>query len=240
MIDDRFETFEASTGLIQKLCDRKFGIGADGLILIQSHPKLDYRMVYFNADGSQSLCGNGSRCGYAFAQSLGMAGPSATFETTDGIHQIKTEGDLIHFQLFDVSHIHQVSEKEWYLDTGSPHHIVLSEDVESINLQKEGHKIRASTAYTRQNGTNVNFAQLLPEEIKMRTYERGVEGETLSCGTGATAVGLLAGHLGYTSPVTLQTLGGKLQVSFVKKEHTFEEIWLAGPAKKVFEGSISI
>ena len=240
LIDDRNESFPATPELIQRLCDRRFGIGADGLILIQNHTNLDYRMVYFNADGSQSLCGNGSRCGFAFASTLGIVKDSAIFETTDGTHQIKQQNGLIHFQLFDAPLPKQLSEHEWYLDTGSPHHIVSTEDVTQENVITKGREIRNSATYSSQNGTNVNFAQLLPNGVKMRTYERGVEDETLSCGTGATAVGLLAGMLGRSSPVFVETEGGNLSVSFEQVGDKFVNIWLAGPAVKVFEGTASI
>ena len=240
MIDDREEFFQSSPQIISQLCDRKFGIGADGLILIQNHPKLDYRMVYFNSDGSQSLCGNGSRCGFAFAKEIGIIDSKATFETTDGTHKIKLEENLIHFQLFDTEFPEKINEREWYSNTGSPHHIVLSEDVKEADIINEGRKIRNSTTYSSQNGTNVNFAQLLPEKVKIRTYERGVEDETLSCGTGATAVGLVAAMIGHESPVQIETEGGKLSVSFDRTDSAFTNIWLAGPAEKVFEGTVEI
>ncbi|NQZ75834.1 MAG: diaminopimelate epimerase [Ekhidna sp.] len=240
LIDDREGLFSQKEKTIQHLCDRRFGIGADGLILIQNHRTLDYRMVYFNSDGSQSLCGNGSRCGFAFAQDLGIVGETATFETTDGNHRIQKKNGQIHFQLFDVNSSTQINEKEWYFDTGSPHHIVITEEINEIDILTEGQKIRNSSSYSSQNGTNVNFAQLLPDRVKMRTYERGVEGETLSCGTGATAVGLMAGKLGYESPVSIETRGGDLKVYFEHSNSVFTEIWLAGPAEKVFEGSVSI
>ena len=240
LIDDRTKSFPATAATIKQLCERKFGIGADGLILIQNHPSQDYRMIYFNSDGSQSLCGNGSRCGFAFARALGMVKDAATFETTDGIHQIRLMNDLIHFQLFDTPLPRQVGEQEWYLDTGSPHHIVSSENVALEEVVAKGSAIRYSETYSSQNGTNVNFAQLLPNGVKMRTYERGVEDETLSCGTGATAVGLLAGMLGRSSPVFVETEGGNLSVSFEQVGDKFVNIWLAGPAVKVFEGTASI
>jgi len=240
LIDDRTETFPASDENIQKLCNRRFGIGADGLILIQNHPKLDYRMVYFNSDGSKSLCGNGSRCGFAFARSLGIVNDQATFETTDGIHQIKMEGDMVHFQLFDTEAPEKLNNSEWYMNTGSPHHILVSDNVKDQDVVETGRKIRYAEKYSSQNGTNVNFAQLLQNGVKMRTYERGVEDETLSCGTGATAVGLMAGMLGQQSPVTIETEGGTLKVFFKKTATTFSDIWLAGPAKKVFEGTVDI
>ena len=240
LIDDRAEKTNLTKKAVEKLCDRKFGIGADGLILIQNHPVLDYQMIYFNSDGSQSLCGNGSRCGFAFARTLGMVELGATFETTDGVHRIKYEDGLIYFQLYDVSEKSKLSDKEWYLNTGSPHHIVLSEAIEDLDVKAEGSAIRYSEPYFGQNGTNVNFAQLLPDKVKIRTYERGVEDETLSCGTGATAVGLLAGSLGYKSPVIIETEGGDLKILFTKEGEKFTDIWLAGPAEKVFSGSIII
>lgn len=240
MIDDRSESFPSTPVLIQRLCDRKFGVGADGLILIQNHLEYDYRMVYFNSDGSQSLCGNGSRCGFAFAHSLGMVKGKATFETTDGVHKIEQQGEKIYFQLFDAPLPKKINEKEWYLDTGSPHHIKLSENVQHEDIVSQGREIRYSTTYSSQNGTNVNFAQLLPGKVKMRTYERGVENETLSCGTGATAVGLLAGTLGMDSPVFIETEGGNLSVSFKRNTDNFTNVWLAGPASKVFEGTVEI
>lgn len=240
LIDDRNQHFRQDINLIKKLCDRRFGIGGDGLILIQNHVALDYQMVYFNSDGSQSLCGNGSRCGFAFAQSLGLVETSASFETTDGIHQIKEKDNLIHFQLFDVNEINEINHKEWFIHTGSPHHIVIRDDLKKLDIVSVGRKIRNLPSYSSQNGTNVNFAQLLQDRVKIRTYERGVEDETLSCGTGATAVGIMAGKLGYKSPVQIETMGGKLQVSFKKEGDRFTDIWLAGPAKKVFEGSVTI
>lgn len=240
LVDDRNQSFPVSNQLIQKLCGRRFGIGADGLILIQNHPDLDYKMVYYNSDGSQSLCGNGSRCGFAFAHSLGMVNQQATFETTDGIHQIKMEDDKIHFQLFDVPQLKKINDKEWFVNTGSPHHIVISNGIEEKDIVTEGRKIRNLSTYSGHNGTNVNFAQLLQDKIRIRTYERGVEDETLSCGTGATAVGIMAGELGFESPVHIQTMGGELSVSFKREGDSFIAIWLAGPAEKVFEGSVTI
>ncbi|MEM6643931.1 MAG: diaminopimelate epimerase [Bacteroidota bacterium] len=240
LLDDRSEQFPASKELVQKLCDRRFGIGADGLILIQNHPQHDYRMVYFNSDGSQSLCGNGSRCGFAFARFLKMVDQKAIFETTDGVHQVKLEGGIIRFQLSDVEMPSKISDREYFLNTGSPHHIVICDEVETIDVLSEGSAIRNSSAYTGQNGTNVNFAQLLPDRVKMRTYERGVEGETLSCGTGATAVGLLAGAQGMESPVNIETLGGNLKVYFQKKTEIYTQVWLAGPAEMVFKGTLNI
>ncbi len=239
LIDDRKEKFPKKNQVIKKLCDRKFGVGADGLILIQNHPNVDYKMIYFNSDGSQSLCANGSRCGFAYARTLEMVQDVATFKTTDGVHKIKFQNNLIHFQLFDVEYIKKLENNQWYVDIGSPHHIVITQE-EQKNIIEEGRKIRNLPVYSNQNGTNVNFAQPLKNKISIRTYERGVEDETLSCGTGATSVGLVASEMGYKSPVMIETKGGVLMVSFRKLEKGFSDIWLAGSVEKTFDGNIII
>ncbi len=240
LIDNRAETFLKKPDVIAKLCDRKFGIGADGLILIENHSDLDYQMIYFNADGTQSLCGNGSRCGFAFAKSLGLVKDIARFETTDGIHDIKEENGTILFGFSPIADKVRDEGNDKYLDTGSPHHVRFVNNVDGIDVLTEGRRIRNLSVYSGQNGTNVNFAQLLPDGIKMRTYERGVEDETLSCGTGATAVALIASQQGLKSPVKLETEGGTLTVSFEHNDGFFENIWLAGPAEKVFDGTVNI
>ena len=240
VIDNRENLFSMTISLIKELCNRKLGIGADGVIVIHSHSKTDYYMEYFNADGSQSLCGNGSMCGFVFAKSLGIVQDSAIFSTTDGMHHIKEKNDMIYFQLADVAKVLQKKNNEWYINTGSPHHICRVENVDNINVLKEGSKIRYSAEYHDQNGANVNFIQLLKNKIKIRTYERGVENETLSCGTGAIAAALLASQFNYLSPVNIETLGGVLTVHFEKKEEKFTNIWLSGKVKRVFEGKISI
>ncbi len=240
LIDNREKTFPKEQEVITRLCDRKFGIGADGLILIEDHSELDYTMIYFNSDGSQSLCGNGSRCGFAFAKSLGMVDSVARFETTDGVHDIKEENGVIHFGFSSIEDAIREEGDDRYLDTGSPHYIRFVDDVDEVDVYNEGKRIRNLSVYSSQNGMNVNFAQLLPESIKIRTYERGVENETLSCGTGATAVALVASQYGLKSPVKLETKGGKLTVSFESGNGFFENIWLAGPTEKVFEGTVEI
>ncbi len=240
LIDNREKNFPKKHEVIIQLCDRKFGIGADGLILIENHPELDYKMIYFNSDGSQSLCGNGSRCGFAFAKSLNMVDNEARFETTDGIHDVKEQDGVIHFGFSSIEDNIREESGDKYLNTGSPHHVRFVDDVNEVDVYNEGKKIRNLSVYSSQNGTNVNFAQLLPEGIKIRTYERGVEDETLSCGTGATAVALIASQNGLKSPITLETQGGTLLVSFEQNDGFFENIWLAGPAEKVFEGTVKI
>ncbi|MCP4460641.1 MAG: diaminopimelate epimerase [Cytophagales bacterium] len=239
LIDNRADDFPKSMSLIQHFCDRNFGVGSDGLVLIENHPTLDYRMVFFNPDGSESLCGNGSRCGFVFAQSLGMVNKKASFETTDGIHKAEQYDSNVRISLFDVENIKQAGEA-FFLNTGSPHYVRIVSDLTETIVIEVGREIRYSEAYSSQNGTNVNFAQLLQDRVLVRTYERGVEDETLSCGTGVTAVALVAGQLGYDSPVEIETLGGNLRVEFTRTVTGFQDIWLTGPVKFVFEGTIDI
>lgn len=240
MIDDRDGSFPADhTALIRFLCNRKMGIGADGVILIQNHAAYDFNMVYFNPDGSKSLCGNGSRCAIAFAKALGMIGNQTVFETTDGVHDAFIEADIIHFHLHNVEKIAPAGD-DWFVNTGSPHHVRIVENIDAFDVVPQGREIRYSPPY-RPAGTNVNFVERQSDSIKVRTYERGVEDETLSCGTGVTACALAASLMGYSSPVKVHTPGGSLTVSFQKKENgCFEEIYLAGPAKKVFEGNVEV
>ena len=239
VVDNREAVFPIERNLIERLCDRKFGIGSDGLMLIDNHPELDYKMIFFNPDGSESLCGNGSRCAFEFARSLGMVELNATFETTDGIHRARQSDKGVSISLFDVPNIKSVND-DFYVDTGSPHYVRIVDDLNQINVVEEGREIRYSKNYSGQNGTNVNFAQHLQDRVVVRTYERGVEGETLSCGTGVTAVALVAGQLGYDSPIEIETFGGKLHVEFTRNGTGFRNIWLTGPVKLVFEGTIEI
>ncbi|MEM9897488.1 MAG: diaminopimelate epimerase [Bacteroidota bacterium] len=240
LIDNRAGIFDNFLQQIPLLCDRRFGIGADGLILIQKHPSLNYTMVYFNSDGSQSLCGNGSRCGFRFAQSLGMIQKEGSFETTDGIHEIKEQDQLVHFQLKDVQLPQKITENEWFINTGSPHFIRLLNNIDEQDLINQGRDVRYSDAYKSINGTNFNLVSIGSGKISMRTYERGVENETLSCGTGATAVGLISYFYQCDNPVLIETKGGTLAVSYKKEEDKFKNIWLIGPAEQVFEGAISM
>ena len=239
LVDNRENIFPLEKAQIERLCDRKFGIGADGVMLIENHPDLDYRMFFFNPDGSESLCGNGSRCAFEFARSLGIVESEATFETTDGIHKAKLSENNVSISLFDVPSVEHVNN-DFYIDTGSPHYVRIVDDLDTVDVVEEGREIRYSENYSGQNGTNVNFAQHLQDRVIVRTYERGVEDETLSCGTGVTAVALVAGQLGYDSPVEIETLGGKLRVEFKRADTGFQDIWLTGPVKFVFEGTIDI
>lgn len=241
MIDDRTNQIDTSgLELVSNLCDRKFGVGADGLILIRNHAAFDFEMVYFNADGSQSMCGNGARCAVAFAAFLGIIEVKASFLAIDGPHEAEIIDDLVHLRMGDVPGI-VAQGTDYFVNTGSPHHIRFVQNVENYPVFEEGKKIRYDAVYS-PSGTNVNFVQVLSDDgIYVRTYERGVENETLSCGTGATAAAI-AYAAGKNQPsVKIKTLGGELAVKFEEKiEGGFANVWLIGPAKPVFSGKIKI
>jgi len=241
MIDDRSESFDISNlDLVSKLCDRKFGVGADGLILIRNHPGYDFEMVYFNADGSQSMCGNGARCAVAFSAFLGIIKEKTSFLAIDGSHEAIISKGLVQLLMAEVGAI-ESKEDDYFVNTGSPHHIRLVEELSDYPVISEGKSIRYSQAYS-PSGTNVNFVKTIAEdEIFVRTYERGVENETLSCGTGVTAAALVYGKDNQAGEIKINTLGGKLSVKFTSKpEGGFTNIWLIGPAEQVYSGKIKI
>ncbi len=238
MIDNRTNFFPKNDSeLIAKICDRRFGIGADGLILLENNPSTDFRMVYYNSDGNESsMCGNGGRCIVAFAQKLGIIKDKATFIATDGLHFATIKEDLISLQMKDVKQV-KITDEYLFLDTGSPHHIVLVEELQSLDVKTQGAKIRYSDLYAKQ-GTNVNFVQQLAKDtFAIRTYERGVEDETFSCGTGATAVAIAmhASKKTNSTEVCIKVMGGELKVSF-SKANSYERVFLVGKAEYVFEG----
>src|SRR5690606_2831355 len=241
MIDNRQKVFDKNnTKRIAGLCDRRFGIGADGLILLENHQKHHFKMVYFNADGNESsMCGNGGRCITAFAKHLGVIKNKATFEAIDGLHHAIIEDDIVLLQMQDVTTIEN-HQSHLFLNTGSPHHVQLVSDLKTIDVKTEGAKIRYGKPYN-QNGSNVNFVSKITNDIfAVRTYERGVEDETLSCGTGVTAVALAMHYIGETNKnlITLNVEGGTLKVSFEKDGEGYKNIWLIGPAEQVFKGNI--
>ena len=240
MIDNRQQTFpKNNTKLIEHLCDRKFGIGADGLILLELSKLQDFTMIYYNADGNEgSMCGNGGRCIVAFAKQLGHIETTTTFDAIDGLHEASTTDNLVSLKMKDVTNIEQF-EKHLFLDTGSPHHVQFVEDIDNFDVYQIGKKIRYGSPYF-DKGTNVNFVEQQDETtFKVRTYERGVEDETLSCGTGVTAVALAAYHLKKTNTnkVRLKTLGGTLEVSFDGITNSFTNVFLKGEAIFVFKGT---
>jgi diaminopimelate epimerase len=243
MIDDRAEQFPVNQSLIEFLCHRRFGIGADGLILLRNAKGYDFRMVYFNADGREgSMCGNGGRCTVRFAQDLGLFEENTTFIAVDGEHKAAACEDEIFLNMSHVSGSAQ-DGSDYFLNTGSPHYVTFVEDIEAVDVVADGKAIRYGDVYGPKGGTNVNFAQVLDEQsLYVRTYERGVEDETYSCGTGVTACALMAyQHLGMVEPINIKTKGGNLRVSFVAQaDGSFDSIYLIGPAVKVFEGVFSI
>ncbi|MCB0409513.1 MAG: diaminopimelate epimerase [Flavobacteriales bacterium] len=242
MIDNREGVFDKSNiELIQKMCDRKFGIGADGLILIENMNDLDFNMVYFNSDGSQSFCGNGSRCAVAFAKFLGIIHSQAYFNSTDGEHEawINANGE-VSLKMHDVAAIEK-GDGYYFINTGSPHYIEEVKNVKEINVYEKGKEVRYNDRF-KAEGTNVNFVKYNQEEIDIRTYERGVEDETLSCGTGVTAAALSwADKFKLTSgKVKVNSQGGELSVAFKRNENGFNDIWLIGPATFVFKGEYKV
>ncbi|WP_040396258.1 diaminopimelate epimerase [Cesiribacter andamanensis] len=241
MIDNRQEVVDKTDlALVKQLCHRRYGIGADGLILIENSQETDFEMIYFNSDGSKSFCGNGSRCAVSFANYLGMVGDNAEFKAIDGFHEAYIMQDQVFLRMRNVEKVEQF-EEDMFINTGSPHYIRFVKELAAMDVVEEGRKIRNSELY-KAEGTNVNFVEPTQEgKLYVRTYERGVEDETLSCGTGVTAAALASTYLGYSSPVKLLTPGGQLQVAFkTKGNDQFTDIYLSGPATFVFKGEINI
>jgi len=246
IIDQRSSEYlnRADTSTIRKICDRRFGIGADGLILLELHPEVDFEMIHFNSDGNErTMCGNGGRCIVKYANTLGLINSSCEFLAIDGVHKASINAkNWVELQMIDVNDMQKVDE-HYILNTGSPHYVEFREDVEKIDIEKEGARIRYSSNF-KNEGINVNFAERNEGGIFLRTYERGVEGETLSCGTGAAAAALAAynhfGLLGDKTRLKVNTPGGAQEVKFRKKDDGFSDIWLCGPADHVFSGEIDI
>ena len=230
-----------SKATVAQLCDRRFGIGADGLMLLEKVEDFDFKMVYYNADGNEStMCGNGGRCLVKFAYDQGVVSDKAYFLAVDGPHLAHIKNDQVHLGMIDVYDVEKNGEAV-FMNTGSPHYVEVSTDVENLDVFSKGKEIRYSERFA-PGGTNVNFMQMLPDNaLQVRTYERGVEDETYSCGTGVTACAIAAFFEGYKSPVFIKTKGGDLQVSFdPKADSIFENVFLIGPAVKVFQGEVSL
>ncbi|MCP4438978.1 MAG: diaminopimelate epimerase [Aureispira sp.] len=244
LIDNRDESFkQTDSGTIAKLCDRKFGIGADGLMLLQQKDGYDFEMIYFNSDGNtSSMCGNGGRCIVAFAYFLGAIGEQAHFLAIDGDHDaVLTSPDYVELKMGNVGDV-EVQPDFYYLNTGSPHYIQYVEDLDDINIVEEGRNVRYNERF-REEGTNVNFVvDQSDDSIEVATYERGVENETLSCGTGVTAAALT--HYlrkKKQTKINIKAKGGNLIVKFKPNTNTsFEDIWLCGKAQQVFKGKIEL
>ncbi len=233
-----------TTEQINKLCDRRFGIGADGLMLLNEKEGFDFEMKYYNADGKEgSMCGNGGRCITKFAYHQGIHREKYRFIAYDGPHEAEIDIDgIVSLKIKDVKTIRKF-HNDFIVDTGSPHYIKLVSNVMEMDVFKKGSEIRNSKEFMEE-GINVNFTEQLSEvdKIIVRTFERGVEDETFSCGTGVTAAALVCYHNenGFND-VEVKTLGGTLTVEYDKIDDTrYENIWLCGPAEKVFEGSVEI
>ncbi|SFU37748.1 diaminopimelate epimerase [Pustulibacterium marinum] len=242
MIDNRDKIFPVeNTQLVNQLCDRRFGIGADGLILLENDENVDFKMVYYNADGNQStMCGNGGRCLVAFANFLGVIQQKATFNAIDGLHYAEVHGEEVKLQMIDVDGI-QVFDDYTFLNTGSPHHVAIVENIENYDVFSNGKRIRNGAPYFEE-GTNVNFVEKMSaDSFSVRTYERGVEDETYSCGTGVTGVAIAMHKTGVTeaNEVTLKTPGGNLKVSFETEGEVYKNVFLQGKATYVFKGEIT-
>ena len=244
ILDNRKKEYNLNADQIRRLCDRRFGIGADGLMMMNEKEGYDFEMKYYNADGNEgSMCGNGSRCMIKFANQAGIRLEKYKFLASDGPHEaeISTEG-IVSVKMKDVPHIRKF-HGDFILDTGSPHYVKMIPNVMNIDVFKKGQDIRYSKEF-EQEGINVNFVEQLeePDKILVRTYERGVEDETYSCGTGVTAAALVCFHNenGFNE-VEVKTLGGPLSVEFDRVgDERFENIWLCGPAEKVYEGTVEI
>ena len=241
IIDDRNNSFPSiNIELINHLCDRRFGIGADGLMLLQNENGFDFKMVYFNADGNEStMCGNGGRCIVHFANHLNIIQSKTKFIAIDGEHLAEIDRNIVDLKMIDVNSIDKL-EKDFWLNTGSPHYIQFTSDLDNFDVFTNGKNIRNSSQFVEE-GTNVNFVEKLKEDtIKIRTYERGVEDETLACGTGVTAAAIVFGNENNQNHIKVKAVGGDLEVRFKKLDNKFTDVWLKGPAEMVFEGDINI
>ena len=244
LLDNRQNLFSKNdTKLIERLCNRRFGIGADGLILLENDKNSDFKMVYYNSDGNESsMCGNGGRCIVAFAKQLGVVDHETTFTAVDGLHYAKISASgIVSLQMKDVDQI-RIASDYVFMDTGSPHHVAVVEDVKAVPVKEIGSQIRYSDLYGTA-GSNVNFVEPISDShFAVRTYERGVEDETLSCGTGVTAAAIAMNAIGKTTSnaISLQVEGGALDVTFQKEGTRYTQVFLTGPAKFVFEGQLDL
>ncbi len=239
IIDNRKNQFSPETSLINKLCHRQFGIGADGLMLLELDPYSDFKMRYFNSDGKEStMCGNGGRCIVLFAKSLGIINTQTNFNGVDGLHNATiVDKNTVNLKMKDVDNIEH-DDDFYLLNSGSPHYVTFVKDVDKIDVGTEGRLIRQSVL-AESGGVNVNFVQITSGGIKIRTYERGVEGETLACGTGAVASAIATNHWleEQKNDYQINARGGILNVSFIKSDdEKYTNIWLKGPAMHVFDG----
>jgi diaminopimelate epimerase len=245
LVDNRNLIFDKTDEkTIKQLCDRRFGIGGDGFMLLQTHPDYDFEMVYYNADGRPgSMCGNGGRCIVAFAKFLGIAAEETNFLAVDGAHyaKISASGEWIDLQMIDVDSINK-DGSAYVLNTGSPHYVQQTGRLKDYDVYNHGKNIRNNDTY-RTEGINVNFVEDLDDHLFVRTFERGVEDETYACGTGVTAAAIaMAMHKGKAGHVEtpVKVLGGDLNIRFDYDGNSFTKVFLCGPARQVFEGRVSL
>jgi diaminopimelate epimerase len=242
IIDNRSGDFPSNNNeYVAFLCNRKFGVGADGLMLLENEIGYDFRMVYYNSDGNlSSMCGNGGRCIVAFANRMNIINDKANFIAVDGPHEaVIKENSIISLKMKDVSDI-EITGNDFFLNTGSPHFVRFTENLDKLDILNKAREIRYNERFNKE-GVNVNFLEVINGAVKMRTYERGVENETLSCGTGVTAAALCSVFSQKTnnSVVDVITQGGKLKVVLNQTGNGFDNIWLEGPAEFVFKGEIN-
>ncbi len=241
LLDNRAGLYKPTALQIRRWCDRHFGIGADGFIELGLFPGADYEMAYYNADGLPgSMCGNGARCTAHFARSLGLCTHQATFQAYDGLHQARFNGDGTISITMGLADAPEPFGKAFLLDTGSPHYVVKTAALDTLHVKEEGQRIRYSERF-REDGINVNFIELTPNGLRMRTYERGVEDETLSCGTGTVAAAIVfyrLRQLAGKQDITVQAPGGTLLVQLEQQDGCFPQPILRGPAEAVFVAEV--
>lgn len=242
LIDNRTALFDKNdTTLIQQLCERRFGIGADGLMLLQDSKIYDFEMAYFNADGHEgSMCGNGGRCIVAFARDLGIIQDKTVFLAVDGEHHAHIIEDQVNLGMIDVNN-YKMDGNAYVIHTGSPHYVIMVNSLHDLNVYEKGYAIRNNETYSKE-GINVNFIEKEKDGYFLRTFERGVEDETFACGTGATAAAMaiaLQENMNGQITIPIRVLGGQLYISFDKKEDKFKDVQLKGPATFVYEGKIN-
>ena len=245
MIDNRDLSFKyKDNNAVLQLCNRRFGIGGDGLMLLQNHADYDFEMLYFNADGKLgSMCGNGGRCIVAFAKYLGIIDRETDFLAVDGPHyaKISEEGNWVDLQMIDIDTINKDGDA-YVLNTGSPHYVAQMQDLDGYDVYLNGKAIRNNETYKKE-GINVNYVEDKGDHLFVRTFERGVEDETYACGTGVTAVALsMAQHKNQTGHIEtpVKVLGGDLKIHFDYDGNQFTNVFLCGPAERVFEGEVVI
>jgi diaminopimelate epimerase len=240
ILDGRNQKFDLkNAAFIKQMCHRRYGIGADGVMVLQSDKNYDFKMVYFNSDGFEgTMCGNGGRCICSFALSLGIINNKTTFIASDGIHEAILEKEIIHLKMNNVSKITPFDDG-LLIDTGSPHFIQITNNPHDVDTEKMGKEIRHQQRFAPK-GANINFVSVSENTIQIATFERGVESETLSCGTGSVASAIA---FTYNKPngnytYNIHAKGGKLSVSLEKEGMLYHNIWLSGPTVKVFDGII--